>query len=74
METTERTDFTQKAEDLKNKAQGAVQDWTEKAKGSARDATAAADLYVHQYAWTSVAVIAVFAGVLGFLLGSRRGD
>jgi ElaB/YqjD/DUF883 family membrane-anchored ribosome-binding protein len=37
------------------------QEWAEKAKGTARDAGAAADLYVHEYAWTSVAIIAVVA-------------
>lgn len=49
-----------------------AQEWTQKAKGTARDAGAAADLYVHEYAWTSVALIAAVAGVVGYLLGARR--
>ncbi len=48
------------------------QEWAEKAKSTARDAGAAADLYLHEYAWTSVVLIAATAGVLGYLLGARR--
>lgn len=47
-------------------------EWAEKAKGTARDAGAAADLYVHEYAWTRVVLIAAAAGVLGYLWGARR--
>jgi ElaB/YqjD/DUF883 family membrane-anchored ribosome-binding protein len=50
----------------------AVEDWSEKAKGTARDAGPAADLYLHEYAWTTVALVAVAAGLLGFLLGRRE--
>ena len=47
-------------------------EWTDKVKGTARDAGAAADLYVHEYTWTTVALIAVAAGVLGFVVGNTR--
>ncbi|MGE5737210.1 MAG: hypothetical protein ACM34E_19110 [Acidobacteriota bacterium] len=55
-------------EQVSNKAE---QEWVEKAKGTARDAGAAADLYLHEYAWTSVAIIAVVAWTLGYLMGAR---
>ena len=48
------------------------QQWSKKAKGTARDAGAAADLYLHEYAWTSMALVAAMAGMLGYLLGARR--
>ncbi len=51
-----------------------AQEWTEKAKSSARDAGATADLYVHEYAWTSLLLLTATAGILGFLLGRSRRD
>ena len=58
----------QKAQDIKE----ATQEWTEKAKGTARDAGAAADLYLREYAWTTVALVAVAAAALGFWVGRSR--
>ncbi len=58
----------QMAEQFKQTAQ----DWSEKAKGTARDAGAAADLYLHEYAWTTVAVVGVAALLVGYLLGRNQ--
>lgn len=63
------------AEQLRNTGQSVMdtaQEWTEKAKGTVRDAGAAADLYVHEYAWTTTVLVAVVAGCLGYLIGSHR--
>ncbi len=49
-----------------------AQQWAEKAKGTARDAGAAADLYLHEYAWTTVLTVGVAAFVLGFVLGRSQ--
>ncbi|HWQ90316.1 MAG TPA: hypothetical protein VN673_01500 [Clostridia bacterium] len=68
-------DANQLAEQTRQKAQEGLhtaQEWTEKAKGTTRNVRAAADLYLHEYAWTSVALIAATAGILGYLLGARR--
>ena len=50
----------------------AGQEWGEKAKSAARHAGAAADLYLHEYAWTSMVLVAAAAGMLGYLVGARR--
>ena len=65
-EMTEQTPNA--AEELQQKAG----EWTEKAKGAARDVGAGADLYVREYAWTTVALAAVAAGVIGFLVGRPK--
>ena len=39
---------------------------------TARDAHAAADLYVRQYAWTSVALVAIAAFAVGVTVGRSR--
>jgi ElaB/YqjD/DUF883 family membrane-anchored ribosome-binding protein len=64
-----------KLENLQQTAEGlkdSAREWTNRARGSVRDAGAAADLYVHQYAWTSVALVAVAACLVGYWLGSSR--
>jgi ElaB/YqjD/DUF883 family membrane-anchored ribosome-binding protein len=65
-------ELQQRARELKDQAR----DWTEKAKKkaktTARDAAAAADLYVHEYTWTTFAIVAVTAAALGFMLGRSR--
>ncbi len=72
-------EWQSKAEDtqeaLREKAQQfqeAAQDWTERFKGSARSAASQADSYLHENAWTSVALVAIVAGFLGYLLGRGR--
>jgi ElaB/YqjD/DUF883 family membrane-anchored ribosome-binding protein len=57
-----------KVQDLKETAM----DWTGKAKNKARDVGAAADLYLHQYAWTTLAVVGVSALIAGLLLGRKK--
>jgi ElaB/YqjD/DUF883 family membrane-anchored ribosome-binding protein len=73
MDTKEMTEQAQRtAQEAGQNVKETAQEWADKAKGTARDAGAAADLYLHEYAWTSVAFIALLAGVAGYLLGSRR--
>jgi ElaB/YqjD/DUF883 family membrane-anchored ribosome-binding protein len=84
MNTNELKDrIGDKTADLQNKAQNTLgelkestQEWTEKAarkaKSTARDVGAAADLYLHEYAWTTLAAVGVVALLLGILMGSRR--
>ncbi len=57
----------QKAAELK----GTALEWKNKAQRMARDAGAYADDYVHENTWTAVALVAVAAAFLGFLLGRR---
>lgn len=55
-------------QELKEKAG----EWKNNIQGAARDAGAAADLYLHEYAWTTVAVVGVAAGLVGFLIGRSQ--
>jgi ElaB/YqjD/DUF883 family membrane-anchored ribosome-binding protein len=80
MNTNELTDRVgDKAEELQNQAQEKMRniketarDWSGKAKNTARNVGAAADLYVREYAWTTVAMVGVTALLVGFLLGRQR--
>ena len=67
-ETAER-EFNAAAEQAKELSQ----EWGGKVKSAARNSAATADQYVHEYAWTSLAVMAVAAVMVGYLLGGRRG-
>jgi len=49
-----------------------LQDWQKRISETAKTAGKATDDYVHENAWTSVALAAVFGCVIGYLLGSRR--
>lgn len=60
-------EWQDKAQALREKAQGL----TLKAKDKVQNASATADLYVREYAWTSVAVVAVAACLIGFIIGRR---
>jgi ElaB/YqjD/DUF883 family membrane-anchored ribosome-binding protein len=59
------------ASDLKDMAKERASDLTARAKGAARDTGAAADLYLHEYAWSTVIGVAVAACLLGYMLGRR---
>lgn len=76
MDTTKFTEQAgQKAQEARETAQQmkeTAQEWTDKAKGKARDAGAAADLYVHEYTWTTLMLVATGACVLGYLLGRQE--
>ncbi len=76
-------DTTRVANEARKAAQGGLeetalelketgQEWSEKARSTARDAGAAADLYLHEYAWTSAIAIAAVAGIIGYWLGTQR--
>jgi ElaB/YqjD/DUF883 family membrane-anchored ribosome-binding protein len=60
------------AEEWTGKAKGVAQEWAGKATEKARDAGAAADLYVREYAWTSVALAAVIGVVIGYCMRATR--
>lgn len=49
-----------------------LQDFQQRASETARNVAQATDEYVHDNAWTSVALAAVVGCVLGFLLGRTR--
>jgi len=49
-----------------------LQDFQKRATKSARKACEATDEYVHENAWTSVALAAVAGCVIGFFLGRSR--
>jgi len=49
-----------------------LQDFQQKAKDQARQAAQATHEYVHENAWTSVAIAAVVGCVLGFFMGRSR--
>jgi ElaB/YqjD/DUF883 family membrane-anchored ribosome-binding protein len=58
-------------ETAQNVKEGA-QAFTERARSKVREVGLATDLYVREYAWTTLAVVAITAGLLGFLLGRRQ--
>jgi ElaB/YqjD/DUF883 family membrane-anchored ribosome-binding protein len=60
--------WQEKTQALRERAQG----MTLKARDKVQNASATADLYVREYAWTTVAIAAVAAGFIGYLLGRRR--
>ncbi len=68
METTEVTE--RRGQDIRAKV-GTV---AEKARSTAKVAGARADLYVHQYAWTTIGIVASLAFGIGFLLGRQQSD
>lgn len=49
-----------------------LQDFQERATETARNVCDATDEYVHENAWTSVALAAVAGCVIGFFLGRSR--
>lgn len=49
-----------------------LQDFQKRAGETARNACQAADEYVHENAWQSVAIAVVLGCVLGFFLGRSR--
>lgn len=80
IEVMKTSEFTKEArekaeEGVKETAQqltAAGQKWGAKAKDAIRDTGAAADLYLHEYAWTSLALFVAAAGLIGYWLGVRR--
>jgi ElaB/YqjD/DUF883 family membrane-anchored ribosome-binding protein len=60
-----------KVEETTRNLKEKTRDLAGRAKSKVSDMGAAADLYLHEYPWSTVAMVAVFAGVIGFLLGRR---
>ena len=49
-----------------------LQDWQKRAGETARDVGQTTDQYVHENAWTTIAVAALVGCVFGYLLANRR--
>ncbi len=74
-------DLTQKAQQVSDNLEQQTQDWRRRATEwkdrtttAVRNASQRADEYVHNYAWSSIALAAVIGCVFGFLLGRRDSD
>ncbi len=57
---------------VKEQVREASENWRRRATEAVRNASVATDQYVHDYAWTSVAMAAVLGCVVGFFLGRSR--
>ncbi len=69
MNTSEMSDTV---ENLQDQAQETTQEWKQKAMETARNCGQAADRYVRDNVWTTVAFAALGGCLLGFLLGRSR--
>jgi len=49
-----------------------LEDWQKRATETARNVGEVTDRYVHENAWTTVAIAAVLGCVVGFLLANSR--
>jgi len=49
-----------------------LQDWQQRATETARNVGEATDKYVHENAWSSIALAAVVGCVIGYFLANRR--
>jgi len=49
-----------------------VQDWQRRATKTAREVGQVTDKYVHENAWSSIALAAVLGCVVGYFLATRR--
>ena len=58
--------------EMTDKVTDTMQDWQRKATRTARDLGQATDKYVHENAWSSVALAAVLGCIVGYFLASRR--
>jgi ElaB/YqjD/DUF883 family membrane-anchored ribosome-binding protein len=69
--------------ELTEQAGEKIQETTQSVTEKARDLTAragtkvrefgtVADAYIHEYPYSTITMVAVFAGVIGFLLGRQR--
>ena len=47
-------------------------DWQKRASETARNVSDVTDRYIHENAWTSLAVAAVLGCIIGFFLANRR--
>lgn len=76
MNTPEMSDTTEQlkdeARDYAERAKEAARLWRERAKEKARNAGIAADRYVHENVWTTVAFAAIAGCAVGYLLGRSK--
>ena len=63
---------TMNTRELTDKMTDTMQDWQRRATETARNLGQATDKYVHQNAWSSVALAAVLGCIVGYFLASRR--
>ena len=47
-------------------------DWQKRATDTARNVSDVTDRYIHENAWTSLAVAAVLGCIIGYFLSNRR--
>lgn len=66
------TDISDTAQDLKDQVRDTAAEWQHRAKKTAKDASLAADRYVRDNVWGSVAVAVIAGCVFGYLLGRTR--
>jgi ElaB/YqjD/DUF883 family membrane-anchored ribosome-binding protein len=69
MDTTE---MNQDVRDLQEQAEEKAQKWAQRARESSRKAALLTDQYVHENAWTSVAIAVVLGCAIGLLIGRGR--
>lgn len=65
-------DLQSQAQDVQEQLREAGEHWRRRATQAIRDASVTADQYVHENAWTTVAMAAVLGCVVGFFLGRSR--
>ncbi|HYG22194.1 MAG TPA: hypothetical protein VEH04_05365 [Verrucomicrobiae bacterium] len=63
---------TDRAREAAETIRNSAETLSSRAAMKAREASAMADFYVREYAWTSVAMVAITAGLIGYLLGRRE--
>ena len=65
-------DLRTKVQETARNVKDAAQEWQRKATEAARNATRLTDNYVHENAWTSLALAAVVGCIIGFLMARGR--
>jgi len=63
---------TEHAEQTGENIRTTARDLAARARSKVREAGVATDYYVHEYAWTSLAIVAMAAGMIGYMIGRRE--
>jgi len=70
--TQAKDQTVQALEDATGKLKVRAQEWSDRTGKAVREAGTAADHYVHEHTWSSIALAAVLGCVIGVLLGRGR--